>query len=65
VTGPVADAQFSGEPWDAVAGVAAVLEVAAQVREPELAGAPLQPPDAATIDHEPALDDQVLQRLRW
>ena len=63
--GPVADAQFSGESWDAVAGVAACLQVAAQLRKPELAGAPLQPPDATTIDHKPALDDQLLRRLRW
>src|SRR6266536_1185366 len=63
--GPVADAQFSGERGDAVAGVAAALEIAAQVREPEQAGAPLQPPDAATIDHKPALEDQLPRRLRW
>jgi hypothetical protein len=57
--GPLADAEFLREPWDAVPGVAASLKVATQVAEPEVVGAPLQPPDAAVIDHKPAPDDQL------
>jgi hypothetical protein len=62
--GPLGRAEFLSEPRDAVAGVAAGLQVAAQVRKPEPAGLPLQPPDAAVVDHKPAVDDQLAGRFR-
>jgi hypothetical protein len=58
-------AEFLREPGHAVAAVAAGLRVAAQVGEAELAGASLQPPDAAVVDDKPALDDQLAGRFRW
>jgi hypothetical protein len=42
-----------------VAGVAAGLQVAAQVGEPEALGASFQVARAAVVDHEPAVDDQL------
>jgi len=63
--GPLADAEFQREPWDAVPGVTAGLKVAAEVAEPEVAGASLQPPDAAVVDHKPAPDDQLAGCFCW
>ena len=63
--GPLGLAELLGERGEAVAGVAACLQVAAQVGEPELAGAPLQPPDTTVVDHKPALDDQSVGRFCW
>jgi hypothetical protein len=62
--GPRGDCEFGSELWDAVAGVAASLQVAAQVGEPEALGAPLQLAGAAVVDRKPAADDQLPQRLR-
>jgi hypothetical protein len=63
--GPLGLATFSGEPRDALAAVAAGLQVATQVDEPELADASLQPPDTTVVDDKPALDDQLTCRFCW
>jgi hypothetical protein len=52
--GPLGRAELGREPGDAVAGIAAGLQVAAQVGEPKLAGASLQPSDAAVVNHKAA-----------
>jgi hypothetical protein len=62
--GPLAHAELGGELWDAVAGVAAGLQVAAQVGEPQPLGALFQVAGAAVVDHKPAADDQLPRRLR-
>jgi len=62
--GPLAHAEFGGELWDAQAGVAAGLQVAAQLGEPERTGASLQLAGAAIVDHKPAADDQLPRRWR-
>jgi hypothetical protein len=48
-----------------VAGVAAGLKIAAQIVEPEVSGALLQPPAAAVINQKPALDDQLMGCFCW
>jgi hypothetical protein len=65
VDGPLADAEFVGERRDAVAGVAAGLQEAAQVRKSEPAGVLLEASGAAVVDHKAALDDQLAGRFYW
>jgi hypothetical protein len=55
----------SARAGDAVAGVAAGLQVAAQVGMAEPAGLLLQASGAPVVDYEPALDDQSAGRFRW
>jgi hypothetical protein len=62
---PLAHFELGGQPWDAVAVVAAGLQVAAQVGEAEALGALLQLAGAAVVDHKPAVDGQLPRRLRW
>jgi len=62
---PGADPEFLSEGGEAVAGVAAGLQVAAQVGEAEPAGVVAQASGTAVVDHKPALDDQLTWRLCW
>jgi hypothetical protein len=63
---PIAHPKLGGDPRDAVAGVAAGLQVPAQVPlEAERTGAFLQVPIAAGIDDEPALKAQAMTCSRW
>ncbi len=50
---PLGDAEFGSQLWDAQAGVAAGLQVAAQVGEPEALGAVLKVAGAAVVDRKP------------
>jgi Type II/IV secretion system protein len=50
---PLAHVELGGELWDAVAGVAAGLQVVAQVGEAEALGASLQVAGAAVVDTNP------------
>ncbi len=63
--GPGGDAEFGGQLWDAQAGVAAALQVAAKAGEAEVLGASFQVAGAAVVDCKPAVDDQLPRRLRW
>lgn len=62
---PVAHSKLCRDPRDAVAGVAAGLQVPAQVPEAECPCAVPQEPIAATMDRKSALKDQPTRRLRW
>jgi hypothetical protein len=61
---PVAHPKLGGDPGEAVAGVAAGLQIPAQILKPQHSTVLVQAPIAAAIDHEPALKDQPPTRFR-
>jgi hypothetical protein len=62
----VGEAELGGQLWEAQAGVAASLQVAAQVGKSEALGASFQLAGAVVVvDRKPAVDDQVPRCLRW
>jgi hypothetical protein len=62
---PVAYPELRRDPGDAVAGVAAGLQVCAQILEPQYSSAVVQAPIAATVHSKAALDDQPTRRFCW
>jgi len=62
---PVADPKLAGDPGDAGAGVAAILQVGPKVLEPQHPSTFHPAPIAAAVDPKSARKDQPMRRFCW